>query len=694
MTQVSYPRLSARTQRFTLGRPRSFRVRPDGSLVLFVRSASGTDKVGRLWALDTKTGVERELVNPAALANDAGTESLSDQERARRERMREQASGIVAYSTNSDLSTVCFSLAGHLYTTDVLSGATKRLTTPTPAIDPHLDPDGQWVAFSANGGLHIAAIDDSVHRSVATPESEHVSWGLAEFIANEELGRSRGFWWSPDGGQLIVERYDDSQVSTWYVSDPTHPDRPDKPQRYPAAGTPNAEVSMWLVSLDGTNTRIEWDQGQWEYVSSVHWSDRGDPLVQLLDRRQQNLAVLAVDPGSGATTVVRQISNEHWVDVFPGSPTWGPAGELMTIEVVADRYALCADGSPISPAEVNVRGIVDVGPDDVMFVGDQTPLEQQLWRWGPQGVEQLTTTAGLHSAVRGAGTLVTVTATLESPTVAARWSSPTSSGLVRSVATEPPFEPNVTLLAAADDQPRVAVILPQEPPDHDSLPVLMDPYGGPHGQQVRSAQGLYRESQWFADQGFAVVVVDGRGTPGSPAWERAVAGDFVTAVLADQVKGLTSAADAFPVLDLSRVAIRGWSFGGYLAALAVLDLPEVFHAGIAGAPVTDFALYDTAYTERYLGTPEESPDAYEKSSLLTRAHSLSRPLQIIHGFADDNVFMAHSLQLSKVLTEHGRPHELLPLTGITHMTSNEEVAENLLLLQVDFLRRALGLEKP
>jgi dipeptidyl-peptidase-4 len=222
----------------------------------------------------------------------------------------------------------------------------------------------------------------------------------------------------------------------------------------------------------------------------------------------------------------------------------------------------------------------------------------------------------------------------------------------------------------------------------------MDPYGGPHHASVTHHQGSFREAQWFADQGFAVVVVDGRGTPGSPSWERAVLHDFAGPVLEDQIIGLHAAAHSFPDLDLERVAIRGWSFGGYLSALAVIDRPDVFRAAIAGAPVTDWRLYDTGYTERYLGIPDddvpESLEAYERSSLLGRAPALTRPLQIIHGLADDNVFVAHTLQLSRVLTEHGRPHEVVPLSGITHMATQEDVAENLLLLQVDFLRRSLG----
>jgi dipeptidyl-peptidase-4 len=201
---------------------------------------------------------------------------------------------------------------------------------------------------------------------------------------------------------------------------------------------------------------------------------------------------------------------------------------------------------------------------------------------------------------------------------------------------------------------------------------------------------MFLASQWFADQGFAVVVTDGRGTPGrGSAYERAVLRDLASGVLDDQIAGLHTAAERHPELDLDRVAIRGWSFGGYLAALAVMQRPDVFHAAIAGAPVTEWRLYDTHYTERYLGDPNEHPEVYDANSLIPLARDLTRPLLLIHGLADDNVVAAHTLQLSSALLAAGRPHEVLPLVGVTHMTPQEVVAENLLLHQLEFLRRSL-----
>jgi dipeptidyl-peptidase-4 len=264
--------------------------------------------------------------------------------------------------------------------------------------------------------------------------------------------------------------------------------------------------------------------------------------------------------------------------------------------------------------------------------------------------------------------------------------------VLENLAEAPLVQPRVELLTVGARDLRAALLLPSWATDTTRLPVLLDPYGGPHAQRVVESRVAYLASQWLADQGFAVIVIDGRGTPGrGSAWERAVHLDLAGPVLEDQVDGLFALADVVPQLDLSKVAIRGWSFGGYLAALAVLRRPDIFHAAIAGAPVTDWVLYDTHYTERYLGDPGARPDVYERSSLIADADRLARPLLIVHGLADDNVVAAHSLRLSSALLAAGRPHRFLPLAGVTHMTAAPTVAENLLLLQLAFLREALGL---
>ncbi|GAA3233492.1 hypothetical protein GCM10020216_053750 [Nonomuraea helvata] len=264
---------------------------------------------------------------------------------------------------------------------------------------------------------------------------------------------------------------------------------------------------------------------------------------------------------------------------------------------------------------------------------------------------------------------------------------------IPSFAERPGLDLRVSLGRSGRRELATAVVLPSwHEQGSRRLPVLMDPYGGPHGQRVLNRRGAFLESQWFAEQGFAVIVADGRGTPGrGPEFERAVLNDLATPALEDQIDALQGVAEQYPDdLDLTRVAIRGWSFGGFLAALAVLRRPDVFHAAVAGAPVTDWRLYDTCYTERYLGHPDEQPEVYEKSSLFADAAKLERPLLLIHGLADDNVVAAHTLRLSSALLAAGRQHSVLPLSGVTHMTPQEVVAENLLLLQVDFLKKSLG----
>ena len=338
-----------------------------------------------------------------------------------------------------------------------------------------------------------------------------------------------------------------------------------------------------------------------------------------------------------------------------------------------------------------MRSVATVDGPGVVFtanpVDDATSIH--VWRLDPDGaLTALTDEPGVHAVAAGGGTTVVRTATLQEP--GGQWATLDGVELATFAAT-PNLRADVHISFAGERRIATAVLLPHEH-DGSPLPVLLDPYGGPHAARVVRAHNAHLTSQWFADQGFAVVVADGRGTPGRGAeWERTIHHDLATPVLDDQIAALQHAAEEHGVLDLDRVAIRGWSFGGYLAALAVLRRPDVFHAAIAGAPVTEWRLYDTHYTERYLGDPGAQPDVYDANSLLPLADQLTRPLLLIHGLADDNVVAAHTLQLSSALLAAGRPHEVLPLVGITHMTPQEVVAEHLLLHQLDFLQRSLGL---
>ncbi|MFI6472170.1 prolyl oligopeptidase family serine peptidase [Streptomyces sp. NPDC050516] len=707
--QLSFPRHSARTQRFTLGAPRAFTVSPDGERIVFLRSPSGTDRSNRLWVLDlVRGGTERIAADPGALLGGRG-EQLSAQERARRERSREGSAGIVGYATDAAVELAAFALSGRLFTAELRAGTARELPVPGPVLDPRPSPDGRHVSYVARGALRVVGAEGDDDRALAEPESPEVTYGLAEFIAAEEMSRSRGHWWSPDSDRLLVARADDSPVRRWWIADPANPGQEPVRVAYPAAGTPNAEVRLFLYALDGTRTEIVWDRARHPYLARVHWSSDGAPLLLVQSRDQRTQLHLAVDPASGATRTVHVDEDADWLELLPGVPAWAPDGRLVRIADEGGARVLAVGDRALTGGQLHVRAVLDIGESDVLIsasAGVKTPSaaagapeigEIHVYRVNELGTERVSDGAGVHSAVRSGAITVLSSARPDRPGTDVRvLRDGKELAKIVSYAATPGLSVRLRLTEGGAQRIPCAVLLPSHYRESDGpLPVLMDPYGGPHGQRVVAAHNAHLTSQWFADQGFAVVVADGRGTPGrSPAWEKAVKNDF-TLVLDDQVEALHGLAGGYP-LDLGRVAMRGWSFGGYLSALAVLRRPDVFHAGIAGAPVTDLELYDTHYTERYLGLPSENPGVYDSNSLvrngeLTSRPSPARPLMVIHGMADDNVVVAHTLRLSSALLAAGHPHEVLPLTGVTHMTPQEQVAENLLLLQVDFLRRSLGL---
>jgi len=662
---------------------------------MFLRSSGPEDPVNGLWAIDAATGDERLIVDPAALGADDA--NLPAKERARRERARESGGGIVAYDATRDLTVAAFAIGAQVARVDLETGKIDMLPTADGAFDPRLSPDGSSVAYVAGNALRLA--DHAGDRLVIEEDGDTVSWGAAEFIAGEEMGRTRGFWWAPDSLRLLVERVDVAPIDEWWIAAPVDPSAAPTPIRYPGAGTANAEVALAIVGLDGSRVDVDWHGGSswadrnWEYLADASWSQEG-LILTVQTRDQRTLAVLEVNPQTGTTTERHRITDEHWVELIPGMPQLH-RGRLVTVEDRGAARRLCIDGRAVTDDELQVRRVIDANEERVLIAGsyDPTTVDLIAVTWDGSAT-RLTTGDGIHSAIVGASTEVrsrrSITEDDRSPQIVV---GPTTVAAIADHSETPDLKLNVSLHRLGSRRLATALLLPK---NHDGspLPVLLDPYGGPHAQRVQQAAGLFYASQWIADQGYAVLVTDGRGTPGrGPAFEREVRGDLAAPVLADQIEALHAAAEANSALDLSRVAIRGWSFGGYLAALAVLRRPDVFHAAIAGAPVTDWRLYDTHYTERYLGHPGTEPANYEISDLCTEPAQMgdkpTRPLMLIHGLADDNVVAAHTLQLSRALLEAGKPHTVLPLSGVTHMTPQEEVAENLLLLQLSFLKNSL-----
>ena len=683
----TFPRQYARTQRLSLGEPRNFTVSPDGTKVFFSRSRSGADSVNCLWVLDTATGTETEIFDPRTLGTDL--QNLTEEELRRRERAREGAGGIVTYATDDAVTRAVTVLGGEVVLVDLVTHAVSLPRIAPGVFDVRLSPDGTIISYVRGRALCTSDLVGN-ERVVAHDTDPCVSWGSAEFIAAEEMGRMRGYWWSPDSRSIAACRVDVSPVAVWHIADPAHPERPATEHRYPAAGTDNAEVSLHIVSCDSGTIRDVVLTGEWEYLNSVSWN-RGGLIAQTQTRDQKKIDIHRIDTATGESTVAFTDSDDAWVELVHGVPSTLADGRIVTAADRDGTRRLVIDGNAVTPASVQLRDVVSVG-DTVVFVGNDpaTPWVHNVWSHDTStgATRQVTHVDGVVSASGTADNLVLRSATMQSRR--AEFTVHGTGATVTSLTEEPLVEPNVRIMSVGPRAIPVAIVSPRDGAT-TRLPVLFDPYGGPHAQRVVASRNAYLSSQWFADQGFIVVIADGIGTPGKGSdWERGVLNDLAQVVLDDQVEIVRALPDLEPRADTTRVGIRGWSFGGYLAALAVLRRGDVFHSAVAGAPVTDWRLYDTHYTERYVGNPSIDDTHYRTTSLLEDAHRLERPLLIIHGLADDNVVAAHTLQLSSALLAAGKPHEVLPLSGVTHMTPQEVVAENLLLHQLEFLKRTLA----
>lgn len=823
-----YPVAKARSVRFTCGAPRSPHLFGDGSRMLFLRSAGPEDTETALWlgmyapndpaepifenfVLDGGTeaanqSCEIELVDPAELMSSPANEDVPEAERARRERARESATGIVSYSVDTDGSHIAFTVNGELFVTtiewdslactfddplagengediraSVKSGVTTKHIVPKftnpahsefagPVLNPRISPDGTRVAYATGSAVVVVDIETCEANAIFTVSADDratMQAGLAEFAASEELDRYDGFWWSPDSRTLLVECFDSSPEPVWTISDPANPDHAGFQHRYPRALTENAVVDLFAVrlgddGLDVANTAmIDWDNVAYEYLASVTWegdAQGANPILYVLDRLQHNEQILrvalpaedewstlhAMDGNAMALLPVEVLQtghNDQWIDVIAGAPAVTPSGKLIGFvnDMEHDTNRLTVDGKAFTPLGWQVHEVLDANDANVLCVVQRTPEvvgENSLpeaWQGADARyhdarsfdvvtidydgtVQAVSRKPGVWTAARRGNEMVVWGRTMDSAFAQMTLFSGDESYVVSNYAGTPGFTPNIRFTRLGERGLYTAIVAPQAGSafaDAKKLPVMMQPYGGPGFQRVTLSVAGYWDAQWWADQGYLVVISDGRGTTGrGPAWDRTMYLNMKDVSLQDQVDAVHALPDAIAALnaagtqvegtefseaqdaalalpepDLDHVAMIGWSYGGFLSALAVLDAPDTFAAACAGAPPTDWTLYDTCYTERFLGL---DPEVYRRNSIIDDAPKLTRPLMLIHGFADDNVTIAHSLRLSQALMQAGRAHTFLPLTGITHMTNDPKVAKNLLILQRDFLAQALS----
>jgi dipeptidyl-peptidase 4 len=678
----------AATRNYTAGQPVQATPTPDGAAVLYLRSGP-RDAIQRLYELTIATRTERELVTPEALLRGAA-ENLSPEERARRERQRITAQGFVSYELSKDGRRVLLSLGGKLYTVERASGEIVELPG-VGWIAPRLSPDGERVAALRDGELYAIDIAERVDLKLTHGAGPTLTHGEAEFVAQEEMDRSDGFWWSPDSRHLAYEEADLSAVELHYVADPLHPEVPPVEFRYPRAGTANASVRLGIVPADGGDTVwVPWDTDAYPYLVRVSWRD--GPLTLVVENRSlTDERVLEADHRTGKTRALWAERDDAWLETpqwdFPHRLADG-SGFLWASER-SGQWQLerrSADGdlvNAVTPADFRFDRLVDVDlrRGSVVVQGGTDRLSRGVWRLPIAGGRPvaLADARGLNAASFGEQHAI----------FAHRYSLADGSAgtdvrnargallaALPSAAEEPPRVPAVDYLTVGAREFDALVVRPRDFDAARRYPVILSVYAGPAAKEVTAATRESFERQCMADRGFIVATLDNRGTPGRDrAWLRAVKGNAIDIPLEDQIDGLRALAARIPQMDLSRTGVVGWSFGGYFAAMAAMRRPDVFAAAVAGAPVADWEDYDTYYTERYLQHPAENAEGYRASNVLTYAGRLERPLLIIHGVTDDNVYFQHSMKLVDALLKAGKPYELLLLPG-THMLADPEINRN------------------
>jgi len=697
----------AATSHFNLGEPTGITVTPSGDAVLFLRSEARSF-VQDLWSFDVATRTERRVLTAAQVLA-GGVEHLSAEERARRERMRVSAHGIVSFQLSEDGRRILVPLAGRLFVVERAGGAAKELHGADGfPIDPQFSRDASRIACARNGDLYVTDVAADKETRLTQGGSDTLTHGVAEFVAQEEMGRFSGCWWSPDGASLAYQENHLGGVEELHLSDPAHPEEEPANWRYPRPGMPNADVRLGIMPASGGATRwVNWDRAKYPYLATVRWTKNAPLTILVQNRRQTEEVLLAVDEKTGATRMLLTERDPAWLNLDQSMPHWLEDGSafLWTTER-GGRWQLelhAPDGKLIralTPAGFTLRKVLDVDEKhrSVWMQGGGDPTQLQLFRTsldeGRGSPEQVTEEPGLHGAVFGKDHSVSVRSFMGpksgiTQTVAGTDGKPL--GTLRSVAEKPHITMHVSYDIVGSRGYHAAIVRPAKFESGHKYPVIVSVYGGPHSQTVLQSERSYLIQQWLADHGFIVVSFDGRGTPGRGRdWERALKGDLIAAPLADQIEALRALGAKVSEMDLTRTGIYGWSFGVYFSAIATMKHPDVFRAGVVGAPVVDWRDYDTHYTERYMDLPETNPHGYESASVLTYADRLQRPLLIIHGTVDDNVHFLNSMKLCRALFLAGKPFEFLPLAGFTHMVPDPTVTTRLYQRIERFLEQHVG----
>ena len=674
--------------------PREAKLSPDGRFVTLLKNRPEDKDRYDLWAIDTATGNQRMLVDSQKIGSGA---AVSEEEKMRRERARIAGTkGITEYGWAPDSRSILVPIDGDLYLA-TLDGSVRRLTTTAATeIDAKVSETGRFLSFLRDQNLFVMDAASGQERALTSDGGETLSWGAAEFVAQEELGRDTGFWWSPGDRFIAVARVDESPVAIVRRAAIGASGTSLIEQRYPAAGTKNAIVDLYVMTPDG-KTRVKADLGNDPdyYLARADWARDGSSIyVQRLSRDQKRLDMLRVDPTTGSSTLLFSEKSPTWINLTEnfkplkdGSLIWSSerSGYSHLYRWKAGKWTQLTRGNW---AVEKLTG-VDERSGRVYFTGTaETPTEQQLY-WAsyvsPGPPHRVTEPGWYNNAVMDKGATHALV-TRSDP------KQPSQTYLADASGKRLTWVQENALNAAHPYAPYLdSHVLPTfgslNGPDGAKLyyrmlspklvpgkryPVFFYVYGGPHGQQVTDAwYGQLPLHEALVDQGWIVFTIDNRGTNRrGTKFESAVYRTIGDAEVADQLAGVDWLTRQ-PFVDPAKIAVMGWSYGGYMTLKLLEKAPGTFAAGVAVAPVTKWELYDTAYTERYLGNPAIDPKPYQSSDALDDAVKIRDPLLLIHGMSDDNVVFQNSTELYARLQQAKVPFQMMTYPGATHAIAGE-----------------------
>lgn len=656
--------------------PEQISFSPDGRTLTFLAPPSGDPSLARvLWTHDVGSGKQEVLFAPrGAGVTDA---SVSREEALRRERLRQTTAGVTSYRWAERAPVIIVPLLGDVWLIE--DGAAR--VVGERATDPQISADGGRIAFVRDGEMWVLDVARREERRLTFYAEPHLTNGLAEFIAQEELSRFRGFWWSADGGLLAYEQADERHIPRYVIPHWEGDTLEIEEHRYPFAGKENARVQLGVVAATGGETT--WmDLGDAEYLARVDWSPDGRLFAQLLDRHQRRLELRAFDVSSGKGETVFVEESAVWVNVHNDLRFVGDGGEFIWSSESTGMRRLelrARDGSlvrALTDGTWPVDGVAALDTDGrrIAFHGSPDPLESHASIVSLDGgePERVDAEPGFTTVVfsKDLNTRVETTQSRTKP-LAVTLRAPE-----RTV--HAPAEIDVELvtpeLFSFDNREGATLHGALFRPAQLPAPLIVWVYGGPRAQVVQDSWALTADlqAQYLAAQGFAVMRVDNRGSARRGLdFEAPLKGNLGTVEIADQVDGVRFAM-AQRWVDGARVGMTGWSYGGYMTLMCMLREPDLFKVGVAGAPVTAHDGYDTAYTERYLGLPSENPDGYRDGSPITHAAALRGKLLIVHGMIDENVHFRHTARFVEALSKANTSCDLLIYPSGRHGLRSEK----------------------